>query len=99
MSIHRRLDKIEDDPDARYFLLRDGTKYWYRPRELYKSFFLFWEDCLVQDYGHHPRDPVPEIFHALANAGDRVAALEQVAPGWRKWRTEFTPKSAIDLDI
>ena len=89
---------MEEDPDAKYITQYDGSPSWYKPHEMYKSFTLYYLDCLRQDYLREPRAPVPEVFIALANAQDREAAMDQVIPNWRNWRTDHNLKVVLDLD-
>ena len=98
-SIDSRLKRVEDDPDSDFIELRGGGRFWYEPQELYKSFFLYYMSCLGSDYGGEERPPTPSIFEAIAEAEDRVAALDKVVPSWCSWRTDHRVKSAFDLDI
>jgi len=90
--------RFDEDPDWYSIPQKDGTVFHGYRSELFKSFGLFYLDCLQRDYGEEPRSPAPAVFRAIAGAADREAAMDQVAPSWGEWRTEFTPKSAIDLD-
>ena len=98
-SIDSRLKRVEDDPDCDFIKLRGGGRFWYEPQALYKSFSLYYMSCLGSDYGGEERPPTPPIFEAIAEAEDRVAALDKVVPSWRSWRTDHRVKSAFDLDI
>ena len=98
-SIDSRLTRLENDPDSDFIELRGGGRFWYEPHELYKSFFLYYMSCLGSDYRGEERPPTPPIFEAIAEAEDRVAALDKVVPSWRSWRTDHRVKSAFDLDI
>ena len=98
-SIDSRLTRLENDPDSDFIELRGGGRFWYEPHELYKSFSLYYMSCLGSDYGGEKRPPTPPIFEAIAEAEDRVAALDKVVPSWRSWRTDHRVKSAFDLDI
>jgi len=98
-SIDSRLTRLENDPDSDFIELRGGGRFWYEPHELYKSFSLYYMSCLGSDYGGEERPPTPPIFEAIAEAEDRVAALDKVVPSWRSWRTDHRVKSAFDLDI
>jgi len=98
-SIDQRLRRLEDDPDAAFIKLANGGRFWYEPRELYRSFFLYYMSCLRQDYKGEPREPVPPIFLAVAEAADREEAMDKIAPNWRNWRTDYNIKACIDLDV
>jgi len=98
-TIDRRLKRIEDNPDAEYIELKDGGRFWFKREELYRSFFLYYMDCIRQDYQGEERNPVPPIFEAVAQAADREQAMTQVSPNWRNWRTDHNIKACIDLDI
>jgi hypothetical protein len=96
--VDRMIARFAEGHDRYSIPQKDGTVFHGHRSELYKSFGLFYLDCLSRDYGEEPRSPVPEIFRAIAGAADREGALDQIAPSWRGWRTVFTVKTAIDLD-
>ena len=98
-TIDRRLKRIEDNPDAEYIELKDGGRFWFKREELYRSFFLYYMDCIRQDYQGEERNPVPPIFEAVAQAADREEAMDTVSPNWRSWRTNPNIKAAVDLDV
>lgn len=96
-NVSNRLAKLEADPDSSYIVQQDGSYYWYRPKELYKSFMLYYLDCLGKEARGEPRSPVPEIFIAIQNAQDREAAMSQVSPRWREWKTDYSLEVVLDL--
>jgi len=98
-SLDRRIRAFEEDADYDYIVLRDGSRFWFAKRELYKSFFLYYLACITPDYRRVERPPVPDIFQAIADARDREEAMDKVCPRWRGWRTDNSISAAIDLDV
>src|SRR5215218_2995569 len=96
-NVDRRLRKMEEDPDSKYITQKDGSRYWYKAHELYRSFMLYYLDCLGKEARGEPRSPVPEIFVAIQNAADRESAMTQISPGWRNWRTDYSLEVVLDL--
>jgi len=99
-TIDRRLKRIEENPDAeyKYIELKDGGRFWFKREELYKSFGLYYLACLGADARREERPSVPPLFEAIAQAEDRAGAMEEVLPGWRNWKTDYSTSVCIDLD-
>lgn len=83
-DIKRKIQRLEDDAEIEYIEQRDGSYYWYNPRELYKAFTLYYLNTLGSDYRGEPRPPAPQVFHAVANAKDREQAMTQILSNWRE---------------
>jgi len=98
-NLDRRLKEFEKASDYDYIVLRDGSRFWFGRKELYKSFFLYRLACITPDYRGEERQPVPDIFLAIADAKDREEAMDKVCPRWRGWRTDNSISAAIDLDV
>ncbi len=83
-DIKRKIQRLEDDAEIEYIEQKDGSYYWYSPRELYKAFTLYYLNTLGSDYRGEPRPPAPQVFHAVANAKDREQAMTQILSNWRE---------------
>ncbi len=61
-----------------WFVLEDGTPYYFDPMEVWKIGFTHTVDCLHAQAEGVPFPPAQEIFRKIAQAKDRRRALEAI---------------------
>ena len=82
-----------------YFLLEDGTKYTYDPRKVLSQLQFHSTLCCRADYKRRKRTPLPEHYHKLAQAQDRIAAIRQLYPDVQLPLRENDPGPFVAVDL
>lgn len=108
MALRNRLRRLERNARGGMVSieLRDGSRHWFEPGEVWREVFSHGTDCLRADYAAKARPEPPTILQAVARAKDRRSALERLyAPGLHPFlvyepealveRGEFVPRSLL----
>ncbi len=64
-----------------WFVLEDGSRYYYSPQEVWKDAFGHVAACLHAQADGSDFPPPPEIFRKIAQAQDRRKALKAISGG------------------
>jgi len=83
------------------FKLVTGETYRYNPRDTFFELFYHSGQSARADYQRRPRPPLPEHYHNMAQAQDRLAAVKQLWPDVRLPVTVERPGpfTAVNLNV
>jgi hypothetical protein len=108
MGLKEKIARLHKAMEGRvdYIELVDGSRYFYKPEQIWGQVFKHAGDCLTADYKSEQRPEPPPILEAVARARDRRSAIERLyAPGSHPLvaysmealveRGEFVPRSFL----
>ena len=106
MALRDRLRRLEKTMQGKlaHFELEDGQRFYFDPQEAFKATFLYFSDSMRADWKREARPEPPALLKAVADAKDRVEALEIVMGGSSFLaldrealveRGEFVPRSLV----